>query len=477
MGRATTGATGGFSGVGAGAVGGGTSGRPSAQSAMTSAAADAMASQLSASNRRSARVNPTWKSKLACHRPSVGPLTLTIATTGAGVAPARARLFSTSASTRAAVGHSGGAFRYYHRRLRLSRRQARAAERHHRGQQRHVRRRDGGLAHGGVNITQVVIVRRAAVDAGEADDPSSPPTCSPRSRPWTPPASTTTTRHWSRCGRSRPPVEMPAAEGAGPRRRGVHAGTADRSDAPATGEDSRAGRRVQGHESIDRHGRSPSRTSRRGGAGAHRRVRGGRSRRRTRHHDRGAAPGTAAGATSVSALGPPHDAARTGRAPPHPRPRPDGGRPQPSPRPAPTREPPVPVVPPAPAGHVAGLCSSSPSSLLTLLAGDAGWWFAVGRYTSTPGVINLGVAAADRQGRGGRPELEVSRAARSPRPSRPDRSSAPTQAPADRIVEGGTDRRGRLQGAGALRRPPARRPPSSPRSRSSSARRTWSSAT
>jgi hypothetical protein len=76
---------------------------------MTRAAAEAIAWQLSASKRRSARVKPTWNSKLACQRPSVGPLTLTIATTGAGAAPARARLFSTWACTCSAVGHSAGA--------------------------------------------------------------------------------------------------------------------------------------------------------------------------------------------------------------------------------------------------------------------------------------------------------------------------------------------------------------------------------
>ena len=33
--------------------------------------------------------------------------------------------------------------------------------------------------------------------------------------------------------------------------------------------------------------------------------------------------------------------------------------------------------------------------LLTVAAGYAGWWFAIGRYTSTPGVINLAVSDAE----------------------------------------------------------------------------------
>ena len=45
--------------------------------------------------------------------------------------------------------------------------------------------------------------------------------------------------------------------------------------------------------------------------------------------------------------------------------------------------------------------------LLTALAGYAGWWFAVGRYTSTPGVINLGVAAATEKAEVAGLELEV----------------------------------------------------------------------
>jgi beta-lactam-binding protein with PASTA domain len=45
--------------------------------------------------------------------------------------------------------------------------------------------------------------------------------------------------------------------------------------------------------------------------------------------------------------------------------------------------------------------------LLTALAGYAGWWFAVGRYTSAPGVINLGVAAATEKAEEAGLELEV----------------------------------------------------------------------
>jgi serine/threonine-protein kinase len=45
--------------------------------------------------------------------------------------------------------------------------------------------------------------------------------------------------------------------------------------------------------------------------------------------------------------------------------------------------------------------------LLTALTAYAGWWFGVGRYTSTPGVINLPVAAASEKAETAGLEVEV----------------------------------------------------------------------
>jgi beta-lactam-binding protein with PASTA domain/serine/threonine protein kinase len=99
-------------------------------------------------------------------------------------------------------------------------------------------------------------------------------------------------------------------------------------------------------------------------------------------------PGAVGGATAVTTGAGPRTGG--GPVPPHPRPRPDGTR-QPLPRPGAD---PRATTAARPSRSRRGLVLLVAVVLLTALAGYAGWWFAVGRYTSTPGVINLGVAAA-----------------------------------------------------------------------------------
>jgi beta-lactam-binding protein with PASTA domain len=75
--------------------------------------------------------------------------------------------------------------------------------------------------------------------------------------------------------------------------------------------------------------------------------------------------------------------------------------------------------------------------LLTALAGYAGWWFAVGRYTTTPGVINLGVAAATEEAEAAGLELEVAERAFSETVQAGSIISTDPAA-GSKIVEGGT---------------------------------------
>jgi serine/threonine-protein kinase len=129
--------------------------------------------------------------------------------------------------------------------------------------------------------------------------------------------------------------------------------------------------------------------------------------------------------------------ARTGEGPPAggapPPGRPGGAR---GPLPRPGADPRA-AGPRPPARSRRGLVLLVLVALLTVLAGYAGWWFAVGRYTSTPGVINLGVAAAtERAERAGLElvvgEREFSETVQAGSVIRTDPAAG------DRIVEGGT---------------------------------------
>ncbi len=76
-------------------------------------------------------------------------------------------------------------------------------------------------------------------------------------------------------------------------------------------------------------------------------------------------------------------------------------------------------------------------ALLTVAAGYAGWWFAIGRYTSTPGVINLAVSDAQARVAGAGLDLDVTE--RTFSESVPAGSVIETSpAAGSRIVEGGT---------------------------------------
>ncbi len=75
--------------------------------------------------------------------------------------------------------------------------------------------------------------------------------------------------------------------------------------------------------------------------------------------------------------------------------------------------------------------------LLTVAAGYAGWWFAIGRYTSTPGVINL--AVSDAEGKAADFGLDLDVTERTFSESVPAGSVIETSpAAGSRIVEGGT---------------------------------------
>lgn len=76
-------------------------------------------------------------------------------------------------------------------------------------------------------------------------------------------------------------------------------------------------------------------------------------------------------------------------------------------------------------------------ALLTVAAGYAGWWFAVGRYTSTPGVINL--AVSDAESRVAEEGLDLDVSDRVFSETVPAGSIIETEpAAGSRIVEGGT---------------------------------------
>ena len=76
-------------------------------------------------------------------------------------------------------------------------------------------------------------------------------------------------------------------------------------------------------------------------------------------------------------------------------------------------------------------------ALLTVAAGYAGWWFAVGRYTSTPGVINL--AVSDAESKVADAGLDIDIAERVFSETVPAGSIIETDpAAGSRIVEGGT---------------------------------------
>ncbi|QIK66912.1 PASTA domain-containing protein [Nocardioides sp. HDW12B] len=76
-------------------------------------------------------------------------------------------------------------------------------------------------------------------------------------------------------------------------------------------------------------------------------------------------------------------------------------------------------------------------ALLTVAAGYAGWWFAIGRYTSTPGVINLAVSDAEARAADAGLDLDVTE--RTFSESVPAGSVIETSpAAGSRIVEGGT---------------------------------------
>ncbi|HET6563147.1 MAG TPA: PASTA domain-containing protein [Marmoricola sp.] len=139
------------------------------------------------------------------------------------------------------------------------------------------------------------------------------------------------------------------------------------------------------------------------------------------------------GATPVPTGVGPRD---TGAVPPHPRPRPDGVRgalPRPGADPRATGA----SRTSRPRRSRRGLVLLVVVVLLTALAGYAGWWFAVGRYTSTPGVINLGVAAATESAEAAGLELEVAERQFS---ETVQAGSVISTDPAagERIVEGGT---------------------------------------
>jgi eukaryotic-like serine/threonine-protein kinase len=111
----------------------------------------------------------------------------------------------------------------------------------------------------------------------------------------------------------------------------------------------------------------------------------------------------AAGGATAATTGAGRRTTGGGPVPPHPRPRPDGGR-QPLPRPGAD---PRATTATRPSRSRRGLVLLVVVVLLTASAAYAGWWFAVGRYTSTPGVINLGVAAATEKAEEAGLELDV----------------------------------------------------------------------
>jgi len=111
--------------------------------------------------------------------------------------------------------------------------------------------------------------------------------------------------------------------------------------------------------------------------------------------------GSAGGATAVTTGNGPR--VTGGGVPPHPRQRPDGVR---GPLPRPGADPRT-TSAARPSRSRRGLVLLVVVVVLVALAGYAGWWFAVGRYTSAPGVINLGVAAATEKAEAAGLELEV----------------------------------------------------------------------